>query len=308
MKRVILACLFATGVLAEDTLYHGETSENFVIRWAFQNHCHHVFDLRTDRYVWPTNSKGGVKFDPEDVQPGDIIFVRQIELFFQKVHPFIKHPYIGVTHGEHLDEMKEEYLHHLDDDKVIAWFGIHACKATHPKFTPIPLGVIQEPDNYKKRKGLHSFFKKVRQESVKEYLVYMNFADLNKPVRKYVRSLFAKKSYCKRGARQPFFDYLKEMATCKFALSPEGLAIDCYRTWEAMLVGSIPIVIQSQLDPLFEGLPILIVDHWDDITQEFLEEKYQEITSKSYDLSRLYMEYWTAKIDQARERFLARVS
>ncbi len=305
MKRVILACLFGAGILAGDSLYYGDVSENFVIRWAFQDHCHHVFDPRTDKYVWPTKQNGGVKFNPEDVQPGDIVFVRQIDLFFEKVHPHIKHPYIGVTHGEHLDEMKEEYLAYLDDEKIIAWFGIHPCKATHPKFCPLPLGVIQEPNNYKKRKQLHTFFTNVRQESVKEHLLYMNFADLNKPVRKYVRSLFAKKSYCKRGARQPFFDYLKEMATCKFTLSPQGLGPDCYRTWEALLVGSIPIVTQSQLDPLFEGLPVLIVDRWDDVTQELLEEKYKEITSKSYDLSRLYMEYWIAKIDQVRERFLA---
>ena len=201
--------------------------------------------------------------------------------------------------------MKEEYLSYLDDEKIIAWFGIHSCKATHPKFNQLPLGVIQEPNNYKKRKQLHAFFTKVRQESVKEHLLYMNFADLNKPVRKYVRSLFLKKKLLQAGSTAALFRLFERNGNCKFTLSPQGLGPDCYRTWEALLVGSIPIVTQSQLDPLFEGLPVLIVSHWDEVTEKLLEEKYEEITSKSYDLSRLYMEYWTAKIDKVRERLLS---
>ena len=95
------------------------------------------------------------------------------------------------------------------------------------------------------------------------------------------------------------------MAQSKFVLSPAGYGPDCYRTWEALLVGSIPIVKKSQLDPLFEGLPVLIVDSWSDITEEFLHKKYEEITARQYDIKRLYTEYWFAKIKAVKEEFLA---
>ena len=45
------------------------------------------------------------------------------------------------------------------------------------------------------------------------------------------------------------------MAKAKFALSPGGTGPDTYRTWEALLVGTIPIVKTSQLDNLYSDLP-----------------------------------------------------
>ena len=289
-----------------DPLYYGETSENFVIRWAFQDFCDHVFDPRTGQWEWPTKSKGGVTFDPNQVKAGDCIFIRDAELFFKKMHPLIKQPYIIVTHGEHLDAMNYKHLRLLEEDKVIAWFGIHPSKKVqHPKYFPIPIGVVQEPEHYKKRAALHQMFKRLRQNSEQTHLLYMNFAAQDtKPERQKVREVFGEQSYCKRGRRQSFHSYLHEMAQCKFTLSPKGLGPDCYRTWESLLVGSIPIVRRSQLDPLFEGLPVLIIDDWDDVDEEFLLKKYKEIRSKKYDLRRLYMEYWISKIKAVRDCFL----
>ena len=311
MKKILIcgAVLFmAPALLAkqEDPLYYGHSSDNFVIRWAFQELCDHVFDPRTDQYVWPSKSKGGVIFDPDLVQPGDIIFVRDAPLFFKKMHPYIKHPYIIVSHGEHLDAMKSYHNEYIAEDKVIAWFGIHASKkVTHPKYIQIPIGVVQQPENHRKHSQLDDYFYRLRTTVGKEHMLYMNFADFQKPERKHVRNLFIKESYTKRGQRQPFQSYLKEMAQCKFTLSPKGLGPDCYRTWEALLVGSIPVVRTCQLDPLYEGLPVLIVDQWEEINEEFLHKKYKEITSKKYDISKLYMEYWHNKIFAVKAQFLA---
>ena len=53
-----------------------------------------------------------------------------------------------------------------------------------------------------------------------------------------------------------------------FELSPRGNGIDCHRTWEALILKTIPIVLRSPLDPIYEGLPVAIVDDWDEITPE----------------------------------------
>lgn len=289
----------------QDPLYYGESSDSFIIRWAFQDFCDFVFDPRIDEWRWPTDRKKGVTFDPTLVKPGDIIFVRCADQFFAQMHPLINHPYIIVTHGECLDAMQKNYLAYLDDEKVIAWFGIHPCTVPHRKFFPIPIGVLQEPSHYKKRKQMDDYFKELRTRAVKEYLVYMNFASQDeKPERKKVRKQFIDKTYCKKGERQQFKSYIKEMAQCKFALSPQGLGSDCYRTWEALLAGCIPIVIGSQLNPLYEGLPVLVINRWEDVDEEFLNRAYKRITSKKYDISKLYMDYWTKKIREERDRFL----
>src|SRR5689334_9856964 len=77
-----------------DPLYYGSCDEpNFVIRWQYQHFCDHVYDPRTDIWRWPTDEKRGVTFDPQDVQPGDTIFVRMFPEFFRDMHPKIQHPY-----------------------------------------------------------------------------------------------------------------------------------------------------------------------------------------------------------------------
>lgn len=312
MKRLIALCLFAMSLQAtrefiEDSLYEGEVEPgDFVIRWAFQSFCNFVFDPRTGDWVWPTDYHHGVTFDPRKVKAGDIILVRNAPLFFKKIHPAIKHPYVIVTHGEHLEKMKDQFYEYLNEKKVIAWFGIHPSKnLSHPKYHQIPIGIIQQPENYKRRTHLHDLFTQIRATSTHKYMVYMNFADINKPERKKLRQMLGEKSFVKRGKRQPFFSYLKEMAQCKFTLSPKGLGIDCYRTWESLLVGSIPIVKTSHLDPIYDGLPVLIINNWEDITEEFLARKYTEIRSKKYDIAKLYMDYWRGYITAVRDNYLA---
>jgi hypothetical protein len=65
-----------------------------------------------------------------------------------------------------------------------------------------------------------------------------------------------------------------------------------------LTLGCIPVVKKSCLDVLYEGLPVLIVDDWSIINEQFLRDKYQEIMSKKYDYSKLYMNYWYNKIKE----------
>ena len=221
------------------------------------------------------------------------------------MHPQIAHPYILVTHGEYSESISERQLDYLDDPQVIAWFGIHPCEKKHPKYRPIPLGILQHPLNYKKREKLNDIFAELRTVE-KKHCVYMNFADEQKPERQKIKQFLGHKPYCKRGARQPFLSYIHEMAECAFTLAPRGMGPDTYRLWEALLVGSIPIVKSSQIDQLLQGLPVIIVSHWNEINESFLQQEYKKITSKKYSLKRLYMDYWLAKIKRTQERFLAK--
>jgi hypothetical protein len=48
-----------------------------------------------------------------------------------------------------------------------------------------------------------------------------------------------------------------EMCKYSFVLSPFGNGYDCHRTWEALLLGCIPIMKKSRIDSLFKYLPVL---------------------------------------------------
>jgi hypothetical protein len=67
------------------------------------------------------------------------------------------------------------------------------------------------------------------------------------------------------------------------------------------MVGTIPIMLSSPLDPLFEKLPVIIINNIDDIqniTEEFLQNQYEIIHTKSYDFSIVYSNYWKTKFSE----------
>ncbi len=283
-------------------LYHGTYSENFVTRWGFQSKCDHCFDPRTK---WPT--VGLNNLNPQAVKAGDIIFVRDVKTFLKTVHPKILNPYIMITAGDVKDRTREIFMQSLNSPKIIAWFSVHACTLSHHKFHPIPLGIIQTRAHYENRSEMTNFFAQLRQNE-RNKLLTMNFLMQNKPSRTEVYKLFENASFCDKAHTLPFLDYLKHMAQFKFALSPRGVAIDTYRTWEAMLVGTIPVVESSQLDGLYADLPILIIKDWNEITPSFLEQKYKEMTSKKYNIEKLFMEYWWKKIEDVQRTFLNKIA
>ncbi len=290
----------------KSSLFEGTFSENYTMRWHFQNMCHHSYDLRTNKYMWPSHPDG-VTFDPKDVKKGDLIFVRDVPRFMKKMHRKITQPYIMVTAGECRDQVTEKHLKFLKEEKIIAWFAVHHdCYETHPKFHQIPLGLYQDKRYYKPRKELTQRYAELRA-APKDKLLYSNFGDLKgmKPERAEVVDYFNHKDYCfKVTKRIPFLEYMKQMSEFKFSLSPRGYGPDTYRTWEALMVGSIPIMRTSQLDSLYADLPVLIIEDWTCLTQEFLEKKYKEITSKKWPIEKLFMEYWERQIMALRENYL----
>ena len=152
-KRVFLTAFLTVSISISGTYeneildFYGDASGDYVIRWAFQAHCDHVHDMITNVWQWPT-SETGLSFDPDDVKPGDIVFARKAPEYFETIHPKIKNPYIMVTMGEWRESVQDSWLDYLEDEKIIAWFSIHACERVHPKFYPLPIGLFQQKDVY----------------------------------------------------------------------------------------------------------------------------------------------------------------
>jgi len=87
----------------------------------------------------------------------------------------------------------------------------------------------------------------------------------------------------------------------KFILSPEGAGFDCHRTWEALYLDIIPIVLSSSINEIYEELPILVVNDWNEINENYLNDKYIEISLKKkrgeYKIEKMYLNYWINKIN-----------
>lgn len=101
-------------------------------------------------------------------------------------------------------------------------------------------------------------------------------------------------------------DYFENLMTYKFVLAPSGLGLDCYRNWEAIMLGAIPVFEtlnrQDGLFRAYEHLPVLWVDHFDNVTPSLLEREYPRIISKArdYRFEKLTLQYWIDLVNSYR--------
>jgi hypothetical protein len=89
-------------------------------------------------------------------------------------------------------------------------------------------------------------------------------------------------------------------ASYRFVASPPGNGEDCHRTWEAMYLRVVPIVLRSATTESFLslGLPLWIVDSYEELlnlTEDDLDRKYREL-SVGFDRPELYTPYWYHRI------------
>ncbi len=81
----------------------------------------------------------------------------------------------------------------------------------------------------------------------------------------------------------------------RYTLSPRGYGEDCHRFYEAIYLGSVPIVKKTQtaFDKLYGVFPCLVVDDWSDVTEDLLMEKWDECHQKMNDFKEKYPRAYT---------------
>ena len=82
-------------------------------------------------------------------------------------------------------------------------------------------------------------------------------------------------------------EYCRQLQQHIFSICPPGNGKDTHRAWESIFFGCIPIVEKSNMNDFFATLfPILVVDRWSDVTENFLIDQYDEMKTKTwrYDL------------------------
>lgn len=218
--------------------------------------------------------------------------------YFLVYHPQIKCPYVLVTHNSD-HPAPGPFSHYLDDPKIIKWFAQNVENFSHPKLVPIPIGIANSGWAHGKSE---TFFKVLECKDIIERSVclYMNIATSTHPERVQVYDLFCKAPFCLTSLPKAHVDYLYDLLSAKFVISPRGNGLDCHRTWEALLMGAYPIVRSSSLDAMFADLPVVIINDWEEVTEEFLTLKYEEFRKKTFNLNKAYVRYWLDLIKSSR--------
>lgn len=288
------------------------------------------------------------------LQPGTIISLENhqslLEYFRKKIRPNITEPYIVITSESDGDSPDWAYSENTkgfeDDELLLKWYGTnpHLGNVNKPeKFVPMPLGLAKFHRQYP---YLYSYLEinnftnsfQDYKETWKSKLKDLENATENLNDFMFVK--FNVHDYAKhRGAMhntlcfQDGADHYRDTGvSCSlesfgnhdtyaagshymFGISPPGAGWDCYRTYELLLTGVIPIIEERPGSrELYEGLPVIHVpdlmkntsrtrEDFVDIMRKFIrtaqleeEQKGQNIFNNKAGWERLFLKYWRMRM------------
>ena len=240
----------------------------------------------------------GLTFLPSQVFAGALVFVKAypslVDYFFRQIHPRIRHPYRLLTHnGDY--SLPGEHEARLEDPKLLHWYTTNlTCR--HAKASAIPIGILNQRANSDNHRDLTEL---MDRRSPKADRAYLNF-HIGGPTekaeykahRQAIHDRFAECSWVTNASRVPPRQYLEEMESHRFIISPPGHGPDCYRHWETMYLGSIPVAERSVSMNCFADFPMILVDDWADVSFEFLQQEAAKISARPFQRSRLFFEFW----------------
>jgi len=257
----------------------------------------------------------------EPIAQGDSIYVcsELLKYFVQAVMPKMKRGFVLVSGDSDMTVpfeilSQDEYNSLVENPLLIRWYAQNTRVQFCEKIVQMPIGldyhtISRNPLHEWRTDGegflprdqeriLHDIRATMRPFWERPAKIYVNFS-LNtcrfgqrKACLAQIPETLLEKNlaFTKRTANW------KRISECAFVLSPFGNGMDCHRTWEALCLGAIPILCAPSFTKMFEGLPVLIVDTWTEITQELLDKTIAEFRLKNFQYEKLTLAYWQERI------------
>ena len=245
-------------------------------------------------------------FVPEKVGLGDTVFVdlSRLDAFVKNYLPRIGPKFILITSNYGYDGDSpapgrfEDLAYH---PKISAWYLQNLDREAVGNLIPIPIGIASSHFPHGNTKTFDQVILIAERVKIrKDIPIYINVTQ--RPERADCIAHFQRMGCRFFAPTKPLRDYLFDLARSKFVISPRGNGLDTHRLWETLLLGSYPVVQTSTLDPLYERLPVVVVDKWEDVTPEFLEQKYLEFSAKEWNLEKLYAPYWFNQVKKMQKK------
>ena len=210
-----------------------------------------------------------------------------LDYFFRQLAPDCD--YVLFTHNSNEDTpIDSRFEKRLDRPELVAWFATNVA-LSHPKLHSIPLGIANPI------KVDPAILISVQEQAPAKTQLFEASFDVGTNV--------AARTYCIEqtgiapSEKRPLREFFEALASSYFCLSPQGNGIDCYRTWQALYLRTVPIVTRSLLTEEFPELPLIVLDDWSEFRGiEFSPELYER-TWRDWDPGSI-----------AFSRFFARVS
>jgi hypothetical protein len=230
------------------------------------------------------------------VEHGDVWFVKRdfLQEFFS-VLPIGCSSISVVT--QHSDYEVDDSVMELKPSCVKKVFGSNTTSRREDA-VPVPLG-LGPPYCTITPKAEH--IRALDTKKIRSHLLYVNFRVSTYPQERQAafQSMQRLSEICHSvtiatQASDPTIvhGYLNDMIDHKFCLCPRGNGIDTHRLWEALYCRTVPVVKYEHAHRNFLDLPILFVDDWNQVTEEYLHTQYEQMLHREWDYSKLKASWW----------------
>ncbi len=252
---------------------------------------------------------------------GDIIWVQSVQIgrFCKEILPYLKYRFVLIVNDgdESFSFNQQDCRRLVEDSRLIAVFSQNVADTfCHPKIHHLPIGI-----DFHSIARENGFFGEQQYSVIEQELILSDILSGLLPTNQRKKRVAIDFGYndfrgfgesrtdiIKKLLSLPFIDHLPgmprhaswlEKGEYAFAVSPHGFGLDCHRTWEGLTLGNIVIVKTSSLDRMYEGLPVVIVNDWSEITEENLDlwlEKYGDAFTHPSYREKITHTYWMNKI------------
>jgi len=188
----------------------------------------------------------------------------------------LKNPFVLVTNLR-CDPFTRDVLDHLltnVNPNIIRVYAKNLTFFDHQKARPVAVGMCHAmTDTDQKRIFLDRLVNSV-DVFKKSNDIFFNFTISTAPDRRQTcHDIVSSKGVPCINSIQNSEEYFRMLSTYKFAISPEGYGIDCYRIWECVFLKVIPVCVRSPQTEYYSRLfPIFVLDKWEDFDPHSLPD------------------------------------
>lgn len=334
MKAIATCILVVSSIsFAQDTRRDVWETTDFVWDFGIVQSCSHKMKLTPLKYFESEPTALDISAY-DDIRSGGTVWVqcRFLRTFYEKVLPVVTAPFVLVmsdgdeTFPADCGLSSSEIENLLSNEKVIHLFAQnYDYKGHSAKVSRLPIGMDFHTPAYKGIQGgwgqrgspreqehaLKDILKDLSPTSQRKPKAFVDFQlsdTMRAGFKRYLQhgedraSIFEKlrsTGLIDHDGFMPRTELWKRKGQYAFSISPHGNGLDCHRTWEDLVLGCIVIVKTSSLDPLYEGLPVVIVGDWSEITRDNLDKwllLYGDAFENPSYREKLTHAYWWAKI------------
>jgi hypothetical protein len=276
-----------------------------------------------------SDKKEVYKCNWKKIKPYSIVYITgsSVYSFIKKSLPNITVPFVLVTGDSDASIpihvlSRADFNKFINNPRVVHWFSQNLV-VKHPKLSIIPIGMDYHSLTKGNRSSWGSFATPLEQESFLKFTRKESLPLAQRQIKCYSNFHFSMNAHYGHDRVEAIkkipkhlvyyephpttrLEAWKRQVQYAFVISPNGSGYDCYRTWEALLLGCIPVMKRCPISTLnlFEGLPVLLVDDWSDVNLDLLKQTVSFVTKNTWNLEKLTLNYWKQKIMEYKYKFI----